>query len=246
MQKTAPTPDSIFAELLKDLPAETEQLARDFKAFARARKSKTVAEWRRLVLLVAGLEQREREIAANVVLVNAAIKRLTDQAVRERLAACLAWLQARLPTLIKRTPLPELPAGVRLQVLDACAITAPGQSTVTWRMHLMMELVSLQLTAVHLTDFKTGERLLNFDFQSGAGVLAERGYRHRQGGAHLIEPGAPPVVRYSAQQFPSAEREGQPLKVAGALSACPPGETRTLAAQFTAPNGKTYARRIHA
>lgn len=245
MQKPSPTPDTIFAELLKDLPAEIEPLARQFKAFTRGRKIKTVAELLRLVLLFAGLDQSEREIAANVVLVNPEIKSLTDQSVRERLAACLPWLQALLPTLIQRTPLPELPAGVRIQVIDASDITAPGQRTVTWRIHLMMDLVSLQLTAIHLTDAKTGETLLNFNFESGEVVLADRGYSHRAGVAHLIEQGAQPIVRYSAHQFPVAEREGHPLKVAAALSDCQPGETRTLAAQFTA-NGKTYAIFIHA
>ncbi len=64
--------------------------------------------------------------------------------------------------------------------------------------------------------------------------------------AHLIDSGAQPVVRYSAHQFPVADRDGNPLNVAGALSDCEPGETRTLEAQFTAPNGKTYPVYIHA
>jgi len=179
MQKPSPDPDTIFAELLKDLPEETERLAREFKAFTRGRKIKTVAELLRIVLLFAGLDLSEREIAANVVLVNPEIESLTDQSVRERLAACLPWLQALLPTLIKRRPLPELPAGIHIQVIDASDLTAPGQTQVTWRIHLMIDLVSLQMTSIHLTDSKTGETLLNFDFQAGEVVLADRGYSHR-------------------------------------------------------------------
>lgn len=247
MQKAPPTPDTIFAELLKDLPEEIEQLARHFKAFARARKIKTVAELMRIVLLFAGLDQSEREIAANVVLVNPQIESLTDQSVRERLEACLPWLKALLPTLIERTELPELPSGIRIQVIDASDITAPGQIKVTWRVHLVMDLVSLQMISVHLTDIKTGETLLNFDFQFGEVVLADRGYGHRKGVAHLIESGAQPVVRCSAHQFPVEDAEGNPLNLARALSDCQPGETRTLEVRFTAPNTrKTYALFIHA
>ena len=187
MQKPSPDPDTIFAELLKDLPEEIERLAREFKAFTRARKIKTVAELMRIVLLFAGLDQSEREIAANLVLVNPEIESLTDQSVRERLEACLLWLKALLPILIERTPLPELPSGIHIQVIDASDITAPGQTKVTWRIHLMMDLVSLQLTSVHLTDVKTGETLLNFDFQAGEVILADRGYSHRKGVAHLID-----------------------------------------------------------
>lgn len=246
MQKPFPTPDTIFAELLKDLPKETEQLARDFKAFARARKIKTVAELMRIVLLFSGLDLSEREIAANVVLVNPEIESLTDQSVRDRLEACLPWLQALLPSLIKPTPLPELPAGIQLRVIDASDITAPGQIKVTWRIHLMIDLVSLRMTAIHLTDIKTGETLLNFDFQAGEVVLADRGYSHRKGVAHLIDSGAQPVVRCGVHQFPVEDRDGNSLNVAGALSDCQPGETRTLEAQFRAPNEKTYAILIHA
>jgi hypothetical protein len=241
MQNTSPTPDTIFAELLKDLPPETERLAREFKAFVRARKIKTVAELMRLVLLFAGLDQSEREIAANVLLVHPEIESLTDQSVRERLEACLPWLQALLPKLIEQTALPVLPSGIRLQVLDASELSAPGQTRATWRIHLLMDLVSLQLTAVRLTDRKTGETLVNFDFERGAVVLADRGYSHRAGVAHLIGQGAQPVVRFSAHQFPLTDGAGQPLNLAAALSDCEPGETRTRAARFTGPDKQTYA-----
>jgi Transposase DDE domain len=246
MQKPTPDPDTIFAELLKDLPADIERLARAFKAFTRPRKINSGAELLRLVLLFAGLDLSEREIAANVILVRPEIESLSNEAVRRRLAACLPWLQALLPGLIKRTPLPDLPAGLQLRVLDASDITAPGQTKVTWRIHLMADLVSLQMVSLHLTDIKTGETLLNFDFQAGEVVLADRGYSHRKGLAHLIESGAQPVVRYNAHHIPVTDRQGAPLDVAVALSACERGETRTLAVQFTAPDGRTYPAYIHA
>lgn len=245
MQKPSLDPDTIFAELMKDLPPETERLAREFKAFARARKIKTVAELFRIVLLFAGLDQSEREIAANLVLVNPEIGSLSDQSVHDRLKACLPWLQALLPKLIERKPLPALPSGIRALVIDASDITAPGQTKVSWRVHLMIDLVGLQLTCVHLTDVHTGETLINFDFQKGDVVLADRGYSHRKGVAHLIDSGGQPVVRYNPHHIPVEDRAGQSLNLAQSLSDCEPGETRTIEAQFTAPNGKTYPVYIH-
>lgn len=246
MQKPSLDPDTIFAELIKDLPPETERLAREFKAFARARKIKTVAELVRIVLLFAGLDQSEREIAANLVLVNPEIESLSDQSVHGRLDACLPWLQALLPKLIERKPLPALPSGMRVLVIDASDITAPGQTKVSWRVHLMLDLVSLQLICVHLTDVHTGETLINFDFQAGEVALADRGYSHRKGVAHLIESGGQPIVRYNPHHIPVEDRAGHSVNLAAALSDCEPGETRTLEAQFTAPNGKTYPVYIHA
>jgi len=245
VQKPSLDPDTIFAELMKDLPPETERLAREFKAFARARKIKTVAELFRVVMLFAGLDQSEREIAANLVLVNPEIKSLSDQSVHDRLKSCLGWLQALLPTLIERKPLPALPSGIRVLVIDASDITAPGQTKVSWRTHLMMDLVNLQLSCVYLTDVRTGETLINFNFQEGDVALADRGYSHRKGVAHLIDSGGRPVVRYNPHHIPVEDRQGQSLNLAQALSDCEPSEIRTIEAQFTAPNGKTYPVYIH-
>jgi hypothetical protein len=43
--------DTLFEQLLQDLPSETIALAREFKAFARAKKVKTPEQLLRLVLL---------------------------------------------------------------------------------------------------------------------------------------------------------------------------------------------------
>ena len=42
-------PDTLFAELLQDLPPETTQMAREFKAFVRAKKVKTPEQLLRVV-----------------------------------------------------------------------------------------------------------------------------------------------------------------------------------------------------
>jgi hypothetical protein len=41
MQLPLTDPDTLFEELLQDLPPETVQMAREFKAFVRAKKVKT-------------------------------------------------------------------------------------------------------------------------------------------------------------------------------------------------------------
>jgi hypothetical protein len=43
MQLPLTDPDTLFEELLQDLPPETMQMAREFKAFVRAKKVKTPA-----------------------------------------------------------------------------------------------------------------------------------------------------------------------------------------------------------
>jgi hypothetical protein len=113
-------------------------------------------------------------------------------------------------------------------------------------LHLLFDVVAWCLHSLHLTDVKTGETLLNFPFAPGTVVLADRGYSHRGGVAHVLASGGDVVVRCQVQQFPLADRQGQALDVAAALHDCESEETRTLAVQFTAPDGTTYPVFLHA
>jgi hypothetical protein len=57
MQLPSPDPDTLFEDMLQDLPSETVEMARKFKAFARARKIKTPQQLLRAVLLYCGLDR---------------------------------------------------------------------------------------------------------------------------------------------------------------------------------------------
>jgi hypothetical protein len=51
MQLPLTDPDTLFEELLQDLPSETVQMARTCKALVRAKKVKTPAQLLRVVFL---------------------------------------------------------------------------------------------------------------------------------------------------------------------------------------------------
>jgi hypothetical protein len=51
MQMPPLDPDTLFEDLLQDLPAETTAMAREFKAFVRAKKVKTPQQLLRVVFL---------------------------------------------------------------------------------------------------------------------------------------------------------------------------------------------------
>ena len=57
MQWPLTDPDTLFEELLQDLPSETVQMARECKAFVRAKKVKTPAQLLRVVFLYCGLDK---------------------------------------------------------------------------------------------------------------------------------------------------------------------------------------------
>src|SRR5256714_15419032 len=93
MQLPLTDPDTLFEELLQDLPPETMQMAREFKAFVRAKKVKTPAQLLRVVFLYCGLDKPLREGAGILTALDASI---TDPAEAERLRGCRPWGEAML------------------------------------------------------------------------------------------------------------------------------------------------------
>ena len=108
MQLPLTDPDTLFEELLQDLPPETAHMAREFKAFVRAKKIKTPEQLLRVVLLYCGLDKPLREVAGTFT---ALYESITDQSVAERLRACGPWVQALLRGMLPLSPVDTLPAG---------------------------------------------------------------------------------------------------------------------------------------
>ena len=108
MQLPLRDPDTLFEELLQDLPPETAHMAREFKAFVRAKKVKTPAQLWRVVFFYCGLDKPLREVAGTFT---ALYESITDQSVAERLRACGPWVQAMLRRMLPLSPEGTLPAG---------------------------------------------------------------------------------------------------------------------------------------
>lgn len=123
MPQPSPDIDILFDDLLQDLPPETAQMAREFKAFTRSRKITTPVQLLRVVLLYCGLDKSLREVAGHFTLL---VERITDTSVAERLAACRPWVRALLTHMLPRPGLATLSAPHRFLVIDASGIQAPG------------------------------------------------------------------------------------------------------------------------
>src|SRR2546426_10951011 len=110
MQLPLTDPDTLFEELLQDLPSETVQMAHEFKAFVRAKKVKTPAQLLRVVFLYCGLDKPLREVAGTFT---ALYESITDQSVAERLRACGPWVKAMLRQMLPMVAVESLPTGLR-------------------------------------------------------------------------------------------------------------------------------------
>src|SRR5262249_34290624 len=126
--------DNIFEQLLQGLPPEIVRQATESKAFSRSRKIKSATELLRMVLMFAGLDMTEREVAANLLLTNPRLKSLSDQAVHKRLAGCEQWLKTILPKVISLENLPAVKSRRRIIVVDGTSVRAPGDKRASYRL----------------------------------------------------------------------------------------------------------------
>jgi hypothetical protein len=239
MQLPLTDPDTLFEELLQDLPSDTVQRARTYKAFVRARKVKTPAQLLRVVFLYCGLDQSLREVAGTMT---ALYESLTDQSVAERLRACGPWVQAMLRQMFPMAAIEPLPAGRRFVVIDASSIQAPGATGTDHRLHIAMDLVSLQFLEVLVSDVHTGETLKHFTFTPGDIAVADRGYAQCQGMHAALQQGADLIVRLHPFSVVLGDATGAPLALSAALKRQKMETLRTLEVTLQAAGSQYEVR----
>jgi len=239
MQLPLTDPDTLFEELLQDLPAESVQMARAFKAFVRAKKVKTPAQLLRMVFLYCGLDKPLREVAGTFT---ALYDSITDQSVAERLRACGPWVQAMLRQMVPMAAVEPLPSGRRFVVIDASSIQAPGATGTDHRLHLAMDLVSLQFLEVWVSDVHTGETLKHFTFAPGDVAVADRGYAQCQGMHAAVAQGADLIVRLNPFSVVLSDTAGAPVELGVTLKRQRMETLCTLAVTLCAAGGQHEVR----
>src|SRR4029434_4848992 len=152
-------------------------MAREFKAFARVRKIKTPAQLLRVVLLYCGVDKALREVAG---ILTALYEPITDQSVAERLRACGPWVKAVLRKMLPTPAATALPQALRFVVIDATTVQAPGATGTDYRLHISLDLVTLEFLEVSISDVHTGETLeLFLNKREQSSTVQHRRQSHR-------------------------------------------------------------------
>lgn len=208
--------DSKYERLKQELPADWAELAREHKAFVRAREIKSPDQLLYLVLLYSLADLSLREEAG--VCIGAGLN-LTDEAVRQRLHACPDWLEALLGKMLPSAALPEREGGWRIVICDGSQINGPGSTGTDYRWHLAYDPVAQRISQLYLTDVHTAESLKLFKLGVGDLVLGDRWFgkakpivETRQTGAHL-------ALRISPQHLNLWTRQGEAFNLVAALRA---------------------------
>jgi hypothetical protein len=239
MQLPLTNPDSLFEELLQDLPAEVCLMAREFKALVRAKKVKTPEHLLRVVLLFCGLDKSLRTVAGTFTVL---YEPITDQAVAERLRACGPWVKALLRQMLPLLPVAALPEGKRFLVIDGSTVQAPGATGTDHRLHLCMDLVSLEFVEVLVTDVHSGETLKHFALGPGDVVVADRGYAQPPGMSGAVQQGAELIVRLNPFSVVLRTPTGQPLALGVVLKRQHAQTIRTLPVVIRSADGQHEVR----
>src|SRR2546425_8513124 len=239
MQLPLTDPETLFEELLQDLPPEMAHMAREFKAFVRAKKVQTPEQLLRVVFFYCGLDKSLREVAGTFTALYEAI---TDQAVAERLRACGPWVQALLRRMLPLAQGDTLPAGHRFVVIDASSIQAPGATVTDHRLHIAMDLLSLQFLEVLVSDVHTGETLKHFTLAPGDVAVADRGYAHCEGMSAAVKQGAELIVRLNPFSVVLGDAAGAPLELCATLKRQHLETLRTLVVELRSTGGQHAVR----
>ena len=197
------------------LPDRWMEMARELGAFQRARGVADARALLQVMLIHLGEGCGLRETAARASL--AGIAQVSDVALLKRLRSCGPWFEWLAQQLRAAQPQPEaqgLLAGRQLRVVDGSVVREPGVTGSQWRLHYAIGLPGLQCQEVHLGPCDDGETLKRFAVHAGDILVADRGYAHPGGIAHVRRHGGDVIVRMNLVTLPLTHPgTGKPLDV---------------------------------
>lgn len=217
----------------QDLENRWDQVVEDLGGMAAltrsAKSSGAVARWRqvrsggelvRLVLLYALGGQGLRLTGAVARMAHAI--RLSAPSLLERLRKCGPWLREMLRERLAarrggQAAQAEAQGRVRVRLADGTGVTVRGSSGTDFRLHVGMDLQSLTIDDVELTDVSKGEKLERYTVSPGELLVADRGLAHARGIEYVHTRGGRFLLRIGWQNLPMWSESGERIDVIALL-----------------------------
>jgi len=205
--------DEEWQLLASFLPRDWRELAREKGAIRRQRGITDPDALLRLLLLhvATGLSLRQAVARAKVL----GWPSMSDVALLKRLRSSESWLGALASKMYwtsrfgERQQVPQVMR--RIRAIDATTVEEPGATGTDWRLHYSILLPEVVCDFYEVTDISGGESYKRFPVQKGDLILADRGYAHREGVAHVMRAGGDVVVRINSTNFPLLGDSGSPF-----------------------------------
>jgi hypothetical protein len=228
------------------MPHDLEEMAKTTRALVRHRGIRRALDLLRIILAYSVCDWSLRLVGAWCVL--AELADLSDVAILNRLRNSTPWLGCLIVRLLQRRRVRlTQQAGIHLRLVDATTVSRPGSQGTDWRIHLGLDLGSLCLTGIEVTDARGGESLARFPGQPGEIWIGDRGYAYVRSLTPPLAVGVGLIVRIAWQNLPLQDEQGQRLDLIGwlrqtfALPGRGPQETYVW---LTTPQGRYRLRLI--
>ena len=176
------------------LPADLEATARSTKALVRCRNVPDAAALMRMALAYAVSDLSLKDVAAWASAMDLA--EITGPGLFYRLREADAWLEHVLGQVLSEQ-LPQAVGGWPVRVVDATVINGPGEKSVQWRAHVLVNPATGGFRSVELTDDSGGEKLARHRIGKGELVLGDRAYGTARGVYAVRQAEAHVVVRFN-------------------------------------------------
>lgn len=210
-----------WEELVKSIPDDLEESAREYGAIQRSRKIKSAADLLRVILIYATVLSL---LTTAVWALGLGLCDISRQAIEKRVLKSTAWLRYVLSALLKTVvETPDKIGGPvrRLMLRDASVISRPGSPGIEWRLHLSWSPFNLQPAHVTMTDEKTGEGLEDAGLQAGDLVVADRAHGIWRTISVVLEVLAYFIIRLTWSNLPLQSLDGKPFDLIAWLQRLP-------------------------
>ncbi|MFN3430600.1 MAG: IS4 family transposase [Candidatus Sericytochromatia bacterium] len=192
---------------LLPLDPELERLAREKGALCRRRGVKAAEVLLRVLLFYGCCKTSLRGLCEWAR--DSGWGRFTRNALRQRLQNAAPWLQHLLDWVLSQRAPSCLVSGLKVVLVDGTRLSPPGTKGTGWCAHTLLDPLLGQTLQLELTDRKGGEHLRRFRFRAGELVIADSGYAHRRGLAHVVTSQAQFLVRTNWCNLPFETRHGR-------------------------------------
>jgi len=235
-----------FEQVLRLLPEGWEAKAKELGALQRAREIKSPEELLRLILLY--LTEGKSFAGTSAITQLSGEATLNKMAVYKRFKNSASWLQWMCEHLCRQTGLTAAkPAWLQKRnviLTDGTEDVKCGVRRQCYMLHYSLDLFTLAVRELLITDRKTGEKLSNFKrFGKGDIVIGDRAYGTPQGIAYVRQQKADYVLRIKSRGFTVFDGKNREIDLLLRLSRLKEGKT----ADFTVKciiNGREERIRI--
>jgi hypothetical protein len=210
------------------MPFGWEQKARELGALERSREIKDAKDLLLVNFLYLTSTPSFGKTAALLQLEGTI--HLTKNAVYERIKGSEGWLKWLSENILRGSGLlAEKPAWLRdkrVCLIDASDQAVYGSMKADYRLHYGVDLFTLEVVEMHLSDCKQGERVGNFQsFGAGDVVIGDRAYGTIQGIEYLRGRGSDFALRLKSRAFTVYTKEGKRVELSEYFEGLGEGES---------------------